>query len=362
MKKSVLVILLISILLVAPLALSQEQTQTEEQAKTYSGFNRFMDNVKMFFSSGDSKVMLALEIREKEVNSAVTNTKNGDDESATDNLEKAWKKLQVVQEKVSVNTAEQVKENSDEIRNKINNEENLSNDFDVYVLEEEKTGLTAEWVVEVNGKEGQTLGQEVEVVYEINGERIVKIENRINQIDNEIAEWVVEKSIGKDGEGDNGLTWEVKTEVAGGKDNGLKPEVKTYMDVVKNNVIDKSPMTKDNDDVTPAPNVVDDDMCEEGEENCNNDVAPGPDGIVGVIVPEPRDESPQLDSIDDSEVGDSSSGDSGDSESSGEESSGGGEDSGDSESSDGDSAPITGEAIGSGDKESFLVRIFKEIF
>ena len=333
MKKEVIVLLLLGIFLISPLVLAQEQAQT------YSGFGRFIDNVKMFFASGDGDVKLALEIREKEVNSAVINTKNGEDKDAEKNLENAWKKLQLVQEKVSINTAEKVKESSSEVREKIRTQENLPNSFDVYVLEEEKTGLTAEWVIEVNGKEGQTLEREVNVIM---GEddaqnRVMQIETRIGEIDGEINNWVVENSVGKDGGGDNGLTWEVKTEVANG-DNGLKPEVKTYMDVVKNNVIDKSPMTKDNKDVTPTQNIIDNDMCEEGEENCNNNIAPGPDGIVGVIVPEPRDNGAPSDFVDNSE-----------------ESNDAGEDSG------GDSG-ITGEVIGTNNKNSFLGQILQKIF
>jgi len=83
-----------------------------------------------------------------------------------------------------------------------------------------------------------------------------------------------------------------------------------------NNVIDKPQMDKDNEDVTPAPNIVDD------------DVAPGPEGIVGVI---------------------DSSGD-GDSGSSG----GNNEVSGGSE--------VTGAVIGSGNKESFLGKLLKGMF
>ncbi len=367
MKKEMIVLILLGILLVSPLVLAQEQAQT------YSGFGRFIDNIKLTFSGGDNKVRLALNIREKEVNSAMVNTKNGEDEDAGKNLENAWKKLQVVQEKVSINTAEQVKENSDEVRENIMNQMDLPNDFEVYVLEEEKTGLTAEWVVENSfgegGKEGQTLGGEVEVVYEIDGERVVKIENRIDEIDNEIAEWVVEHTYAEGtsvgGEAgvivEGGLTRVVKTEVANG-DNGLKPEVKTYMDVVKKNVVeeDGGSMTKDNDDATPAQNVVDDGLCEEGEENCNNDVAPGPDGIVGVFVPEPRDDGPPSDSETSSD-GDDSGGDSVSSDSDGSD--GGEESSSDSGGDEGgDSVPITGEVIGSSNSNNFIKRIFGWLF
>jgi len=212
-----MVIILLGVLLTAPFV----------QAQTYSGLNRFTDDVKLFFSFGDNKVNTALDIREKEVDSAIENFQNQNLEGTDKNLQNAWEKLQLVQERVTLNTAGEVTESANKIRNRIIEQGNLTEDFEVYILEEEKTELTAEWVIEVNGKEGQTLGGEVEVVYEIDGERIVKIENRIDQIDKEIAKWVVETSEGKDGEGDSGLKWEVKTEVAGGKDDGLKREVKT---------------------------------------------------------------------------------------------------------------------------------------
>ena len=132
-----IVILLVGILIMSPLVLAQEQSQI------YSGFNRFVDNVKMFFSSGNAKVMLALEIREKELNSAMENSQNQDEADAIKNLERAHKKLQLVQEKVSLDTADEVEESVDEIIGKIEDEEDLSDNFDVYVLEEKKTQLIA---------------------------------------------------------------------------------------------------------------------------------------------------------------------------------------------------------------------------
>ena len=76
MKKEVIVLLLLGILLISPLILAQEQAQT------YSGFKRFVDDVKLTFSGGDGKVQLALDIREKEVNSAIVNAQNQDKDSA----------------------------------------------------------------------------------------------------------------------------------------------------------------------------------------------------------------------------------------------------------------------------------------
>ena len=113
------------------------------QAQNYSGFNKFTDNVKLFFVSGDKDVRLALEIREKEVNSAIINLQNQEEDKAIKNLERAEEKLQIVQEKVSLNTSEEIKISVDEVVNKINDEEELSEEFGDYLLEEEKTQLTA---------------------------------------------------------------------------------------------------------------------------------------------------------------------------------------------------------------------------
>ena len=137
MKKEVIVLVLLGILLVSPLVLAQEKSQT------YSGFSRFVDDVKLTFSGGDDKVRLALEIREKEVNSAIINSQNQNEKNAIKNLERAHKRLQFVNGKVSLDVVDEVKESVDEVVNKIEDEEDLSDNFDVYVLEEKKTQLTA---------------------------------------------------------------------------------------------------------------------------------------------------------------------------------------------------------------------------
>lgn len=164
--RSIFISILITILIVSPLVLAQEQTQT------YSGFNRFTDNVKLFFSSGDNKVNLALEIREKEINSVLENME--DDKETTKSLERARNKLLLVQEKLSANNAEKVKVNVNEIIDKVKDYENLSEEFKNYILEEEKTQLTAKLVVEVDGKEGQTMTREV-VKNGTTGQNTIKI-------------------------------------------------------------------------------------------------------------------------------------------------------------------------------------------
>jgi len=138
MRNSLITLFLLGILSVPHLALAQEQAQT------YSGFNRFTDDVKLAFSGGDDKVRLALEVREKEIDSAISNSQNQNEKDAIKNLERAHKKLQIIQEKVSLDTSEEVKSSVDEITNKINKEENLPNEFEEYLLEEERTQLTAE--------------------------------------------------------------------------------------------------------------------------------------------------------------------------------------------------------------------------
>ncbi|MFH1066251.1 MAG: hypothetical protein V1734_07110 [Nanoarchaeota archaeon] len=131
MKKSIIFVIAVIALLAAPFAL----------AETYSGIERFSDNAKLAFSGGDSKVNLALEIREKEINSAIENINNDNEGKALKNIEKAEKKLVIVQEKVSLATAGNIKSSSEEIMDKI--EAADSEIFDEYLLEEEKTMLTA---------------------------------------------------------------------------------------------------------------------------------------------------------------------------------------------------------------------------
>ncbi|MBU2406833.1 MAG: hypothetical protein KKA26_02490 [Nanoarchaeota archaeon] len=139
MKKRVIVLFLLVILLVSPLILAQEQTQT------YSGFNRFTDNIKLFFSSGDNKVMLALEIREKELNSAINNLELGKENRAKKEIESAIKMLKIIQSKTTPKIADEVKSNIAETESKINENENLNLEFfEKYLTEEQKTKLIIE--------------------------------------------------------------------------------------------------------------------------------------------------------------------------------------------------------------------------
>lgn len=227
MKKSI-IFLLITLLIFTPLI----------SAENYSKIERFTDNIKLFVFQGDKKVETALEIREKEVNSAIENFNNGNEEESVKNIERATKKLQIVQEKVSYNIANEVKENIENHKEKIGEYENVSENFGVYLLEEEKTKLTTELVMEVEGKEGQTLEREivkdektgqriVKVVIEYDdgtqeileggqiqnnvAERVIEIQGQITQVQNQIAERVVKIEMAKGAEMQNKLESEIKT-------------------------------------------------------------------------------------------------------------------------------------------------------
>ncbi len=137
MKKGLVVILLLGILLVSPLVLAYEQAQT------YSGFNKLTDNIKLFFSSGDKKVMLALDIKEKELNSAINNLELGEENKAKREIESAIGMLKIIQLKITPEITDKVKGNIKETESKI--KENLNLEFfEKYLTEEQKTKLIIE--------------------------------------------------------------------------------------------------------------------------------------------------------------------------------------------------------------------------
>jgi hypothetical protein len=194
MRKEVAVLFLLGIFLVLPIISAQEQVQT------YSGFDRFIDNIKMFFSSGNNKVQLALEIREKEVVSAIANLADNKVDSANKNLDNALNKLLIIQEKVSLDSADDVGESVQEVV-EIIEKKNLTETLDRYVLEEEKTQLVAELVVKINGTEGQTLTREV-VQSENENRNMVRV--TIQNENGEIEEIEVEGGIQN-----NTAVWEI---------------------------------------------------------------------------------------------------------------------------------------------------------
>lgn len=341
MKKDVIILVLLSILLILPLV----------QAQTYSGFNRFTDNVQLFFSSDENKVNLALEIREKEINSILENLEEGVE--LTQNLERARNKLLIVQEKVSVNTAENVKTSVDEINEKLEDYESLPEEFENYKLEEEKTQLTAELTIEVEGKEGQTLTREIVknettgqntvriIVIGENGEEIItETQGQIGQIQNQIVERVIKMDIaGKIDKGD--LVDGVYIARSGGNnsDDGLKPEVKTY--VRGDGTDEDEPLPEpDLNRINPelynpnarAPGDIINDP--DGDNPSGPEDGTGTPGINEVVGGTGTEGTNYIAPAVDSNEGDSDGGDSG----------------------------ITGAVIGSEGKDNFFTRFFKRYF
>lgn len=134
------IILFLSVLLTLPLAESQAQPDLPQ---TYSMFDRFMDDIRMIFTYGDDRINLNLDIREKEINSAIANAKNENVNEAIQNLNDAGKRLKTIQETVSLDTIDEIKESVEKTIDRINNETDLPGEFEEYVLEEEKTMLIA---------------------------------------------------------------------------------------------------------------------------------------------------------------------------------------------------------------------------
>ncbi len=278
-KGEAIALLLLGVLLISPLVYAQSQSQT------YSGFNRFTDSIKLFFSFGDNKIRMALNIREKEVNSAIENIEKNNTENVNKNLENAFNKLILVQEKVSPEVADEVETSVEEVVGKIEIS-NLTNVLDRYVLEEKKTQLVAKLVVEVEGKEGQTLTREVVkngtdgrrvvnvvVTGQGNETRIVEIEGEMNQIENNVAEWTVEHTYAP-GTGPSGEN--VGVVVEGGTD------VKNYVEgngTVKNEPLPEPNLNQINPDLydpnARAPGDTVDETYDDNniiEGNCGNGV------------------------------------------------------------------------------------------
>ncbi|HDR53402.1 MAG TPA: hypothetical protein ENN60_01865, partial [archaeon] len=119
---------------------------TPVHAQTYGGFERWIDNLRLFFSSGDRQVTLALEIRERELASALSNFQAGNNASALKNLANAQNTLQQVQTRVSLSTVDAVKNSTVSVIQTLSNQSELSEDLAIHLLEEEKTYLAAQLI------------------------------------------------------------------------------------------------------------------------------------------------------------------------------------------------------------------------
>jgi hypothetical protein len=137
MKKEVLSVLLLVLVLFISSFVS-----------AYSITGRVIDDIRMNFASGDAKAGIAMDIRDKEIEVAIENVKEGDLEKAIENLERAKEKLEIIQKEASFEMAEDIKVNTEEITNKIEENKNVNPEFAVYfenhIIEEEKTQLFAE--------------------------------------------------------------------------------------------------------------------------------------------------------------------------------------------------------------------------
>jgi hypothetical protein len=311
-KGGILLLLVLGTFLFFPTVLAEEEgIQEQWQNYSYSGFNRFVDNVKMFFSFGDNKVMLALEIREKEVNSALSKVQNGNDEDAIKGLERARERLQLIQEKVSANAAEAVEKNIEKFAVQLSEKGNISEDFELYKLEEEKTKLVAKLVIEVNGSEGQTLKREViknkssgvnNVVVIVEGNngtegqtKTREIVGDIGEINNQIAERVVKIDMAEgaskmekgesvyiaksDGEGDDGLNPEVKTTINEGGVNKEEPLPEPNLNEINPDLYDPDARAPgDTMDETYDDNLIEDGDCGDGVDCGDGSADPGTEG------------------------------------------------------------------------------------
>lgn len=100
-----------------------------------------------------------------------------------------------------------------EIDNIIDKFENVSEDF---IDESENTIDEGEWIID---EDELTMA-----------EGVWEVKEEIDRIDKDIKDWVIDHPA-NDVEGDDGLTWDIKTEVVGDLDgdDGLTPEVSTVV-------------------------------------------------------------------------------------------------------------------------------------
>ncbi|MDD5499559.1 MAG: hypothetical protein PHT91_01640, partial [Candidatus Nanoarchaeia archaeon] len=115
-----------------------------DSARDYPFFERIIDSVRLFFSSGESRINELISIREKEINSAIFNAANGQTAKAASNLENAKKAVQEIQTGISSSNAEKIMQSSEAILLKINEELVSSESFDDYFSAETQALSSAE--------------------------------------------------------------------------------------------------------------------------------------------------------------------------------------------------------------------------
>ncbi len=115
-------------------------------AQPYPITGKIVDDLRIFFARGDKKAEIALEAREREINSAIENIKAGNIDEAIKELERAREKLKLVQETASPAVMDKVNLSVQEVIDKIMESKDINPEFSAYLekhlSEEQKTQLT----------------------------------------------------------------------------------------------------------------------------------------------------------------------------------------------------------------------------
>ncbi|MFA5332936.1 MAG: hypothetical protein WC376_00380 [Candidatus Nanoarchaeia archaeon] len=113
------------------------------EVQKYSFFDKFIDGFRLFFSSGEAKIDLLLEIREKEVNSAIASYAEGNLDEANKSLISATLNLEKLMGLTTLNNTEKI---SSSISNTVSQLSalNISKAFNDYVIDEQAAKASAQ--------------------------------------------------------------------------------------------------------------------------------------------------------------------------------------------------------------------------
>ncbi|HLE06705.1 MAG TPA: hypothetical protein VI790_05090 [Candidatus Nanoarchaeia archaeon] len=137
-SSSIKIILLIGLLLTPSIANAQE-------LQKYSFFSRLIDGFRLFFSQGESRVDLLLEIKEKEINSAIVNAGEGNFNEAIRSLDNAKNNMQSVQGLINLNNTQKITSSVNKTINQLIKID-LPKEFNDYLIDEQVTGSSAELI------------------------------------------------------------------------------------------------------------------------------------------------------------------------------------------------------------------------
>ncbi len=112
-------------------------------AQPYPITGKVVDDLRMFFARGDKKAEIALEVREKDINSAIENIKAGNINEAIKELERAKERLELIQKTASPDVIDKVNLSVQEVIDKIMQSKDINPEFSAYLEkhlnEEQKT-------------------------------------------------------------------------------------------------------------------------------------------------------------------------------------------------------------------------------